>query len=499
MNTNAKQPTIYDLPDHILARVCQYLIDDPKLSHSWCSAGLIHVLSFRSTGSYFNQIIKTSFLRFFMCIDFLELSLDYENIQLKLMDSFLQWANSDLNWKCTELKFVLTFDDIESRTNMLLSNFIAKLLSFESVFSGKISYLNVYADGYLERYSEALTKLSVILSPDVVIELETSFADFQEVSDLPFAEFIKILKLNDEGHDHDLKLETVQTIVRNIPNVEKLMLEELETDMARALTSCNRLRQINCDFLSNLDNMNGTIFHHVEHFKVERWFGSQIKELSFSKVFPNLTSLTLDLAPSNVIEKCPDFILPPSCIRVKLDVCLVGGIINCPHIKHLAVIFRSSSDDMQMLQSVIDTLVFQLDIFVIESANIGNISNADCFHRIGRALLTSQRNLKALAIDLMCENSSGESGCNFYSLSLPEVSELEQVVKREQEMLEAHPSLQYMRIKDRFVVLKMSIDEYLVRLIKLLDTEFEWSIAQFDIPVHYDEFLAMRKSSLTII
>ena len=500
MNATSKQMlTIYDLPNHILARICQYLLDDPKLNHYWCNGGIIHVLNFRSTCRYFNAAIKNSCLKFFMCLDFH----DYEDNEFASIDNFLQWAETDVSWMCTSLKLVLP--PIERQSNQFMANFLSKITSFEPIFSGKVNYFNIVADANFEGYLMAITTLSAIFSPNVVIKLRASAQGFEEDYDLPFAHCIKILKPVD--YDPDVPLKTFHTLLKKIPNVEVVMLKQLGPSITRALTSCEKLRRLSCDCISldfspfDLRSFHGDVFDRLDHLKITSIDYLHVLNSDFSKVFSNLTSLSIDYGNRLLMfdNDWPDFNLPHSCVTVKLDVCLLGSIVNCPYIKNLSVSLQGRTDGMSILEKSISKFTFQLDIFVIECQQSGKVSCLDCFKRIGIDVLKSQKRLKALTIDLFCENRPGEMVYSFYRLTRQEVKELEQLVKRDRKVFTSHSSLQYFRMKDHFLVLKMSIDECLLRLIKFLDTEYDWRIAQFDIPPYYNKPVAFKQSHFTII
>ena len=426
MSSINRQLNIYDLPDFILERICQNLLYDPELNHSWFDCGIIHLLRFRATGSYFNQVIKASCLKFSLFIDFCEFTYN-EYHHLEYISSFLSWANSDLNWKCTGLKLGLPLDNPDDPQSIcFLGSYLSKLRTFEKVFSRRIKYLSFDALFHSAGYCEAIKALSDILSPDVIIIIQALISDFKGMSALPFRDRIKILDLQ-VFHDPYMK-----------------------------------------------------------------------QPSSFAIVFVNLTSLSIDCSTASSCRDIPNITLPPSCTTLRIDIRLLHCFINCHFIKHLQVLLKSRSNDMPLLEKFIEKFVFQLEIFVIGSKLIGSVSGLDCFNAVGTSLLKSQQNLKALAIDLFCEKSPAGLDYNFFCLNQQEITELEQLIEREQELFKSHPSLQYFRMKDYFVVLKMSIDGSLLRLINYLDTEYDWRVARLDFADGYSELLAFRRSRMTI-
>ena len=230
--------------------------------------------------------IKTSFLKFFWCIDFV-VSQDDGNSQLEIIGSFLQWANCGLNWKCLDVKFMLR---LESASNPLMRNYMIKLVSFESTFSRKLRHLIVDGSTNLKRHCEGLTTLSATLLPNLFIKLVTDINDFREVSYLPFADRIKILQLRIDDNDPDLHLETVPTVIKKFRNAEKVILDGIELNIARALR-CKNLRKLNfvcvlSDFSPfGAENLLGAVFESIEHLGVTYIDVSLMIGVSFANVF----------------------------------------------------------------------------------------------------------------------------------------------------------------------------------------------------------------------
>ena len=323
MCSNEEHLSIYDVPEPIIERICQYLLDDPKTRHKWCSGGILHVLNFRASCKYLNFIIKNSYLKFLLRVCFYhQLHEDDRPNNFSVMEKFLDWANSDLNWKCSHLILVLPEQDGKSE---VVSYCVLKLMNHSSIFSRQLSYLEVDVSNRFDYYCDTIPLLSGIFSRDIVLKIRAATSNSNVLTDLPFCDRIKIA-----SHRHLIDLDpdmskTDNTILNKVPDAETIIISDLNHVILRGLMSCKLLRLLFCHQISSpldIENLPGVKFSKLEHFSVKRLFIFDFIPLPLTTLFPNLTSLTIDCARPGTITTLD---LPVSCVTVKIGIFSVCG------------------------------------------------------------------------------------------------------------------------------------------------------------------------------
>ena len=474
--------SVQNLPFHILQRICQYLMDDPTVYHCWFSGGVRHLLRLRTTSRHFDQVVRESCLKFSLVHDYYQAIQEIGDNYLELQDNFLTLVNTEFNWRCTVCDVELPTSELDWTS---VQNFVVKLSKYQPM-ARNVCYLKIDVVGVPKSYNEILKLFHPLLSPSAEIDLKVGLGKFRE-KPMPQVLSDRVIKLRivDDLEDEMQLSILFCRIWRIFSNVRQVQLASDRAIAWKQLALTRGACKILVHHLRNLDDsciseLKEVSLQNVKHLAIGNV--ENVTNFDFSIIqnhFSNLSSLSIGFLQNELISNIANFDLPRSCTTVKINFILLKFIVNSSFIKNLMIQTYWKSYEMPVSKKNVEEFAFQLETFVFVSHKLSSMSYTDYVNQLILPLLEFQKSLKVLTIDFYDESYFDEESEVFienYALGQNDLNELRNVVTKEKSALQAHKCIKYLRLKDIFVVLKLSLSKQLITFIDDLDLDHSWSI-----------------------
>ena len=164
---------------------------------------------------------------------------------------------------------------------------------------------------------------------------------------------------------------------------------------------------------------------------------------------------------------------------------------------------HSKPSQITLTIAKIAQMKFQLETFVFISYRLVSTSYTNYAEDLILPLLKLQKSLKTVAVDFYDESYVDEESELFVrssGIGRNDMTQLENFVRREKCFLQSHKCLQYLRMKDIFLVLKLSLSKELINFIDHFDEKYIWTIRMSNCSGRYDpeSVLPLRFANFTI-